>query len=248
MPGVALQAPGLPMMADEEPTGDTGGAAMTAGNEPAGRRSANIYVDGFNLYYGALKGTEFRWLDIVKLCHKLVPQNPINRVRYFTARVSARDSDPHGPARQDTYLRALGAVGGISIHMGRFKQSKVRLPVVNQSLNDGRRMAEVYKTEEKGSDVNLATYLLLDAFRGESDIAVVVSNDSDLEEPIRVMIQELDVPVGLVNPHKARPGCHDLIKFGPLFYKVVRPNALRACQLPDSLQDSRGEIRRPSTW
>lgn len=217
-------------------------------NSASDHRSANIYVDGFNLYYGALKDTEFRWLDIRELCRKLVPNNPINRIRYFTAQVSARDSDPHGPARQDAYLRALRAVGGIDIHLGRFQQSKVRLPRVGQPPNDESRMVEVYKTEEKGSDVNLASYLLLDAFRAESDIAVVVSNDSDLEEPIRIMIQELSVPVGLVNPHDARHRSYDLLKLNPLFHKNVRPSALRACQLPDPVWDRGGEIRRPPTW
>jgi NYN domain len=235
-------------MADEEPTGDTGGAAPGAGNQPAERRSVNIYVDGFNLYYGALKDTPFRWLDIQTLCRKLVPRNPINRIRYFTAVVSARDSDPHGPARQDAYLRALRAVGGVDIHLGRFQQSKVRLPLA-EPADDRRRMAEVIKTEEKCSDVNLASYLLLDAFRKESDIAVVVSNDSDLGEPIRIMIQELNVPVGLVNPHAKHP-CYDLIKLKPLFYKNVRKNALRTSQLPNPVLDGRGEIaiHRPATW
>ena len=221
---------------------------MTAENQPAEPRSANIYVDGFNLYYGALKDTEFRWLDIREFCQRLVPRNTIKRVRYFTAQVSTRVSDPHGPARQDAYLRALRAVGGIDIHLGRFQQSKVRLPLADESNNDRPQLVQVYKTEEKGSDVNLASYLLLDAFRKESDIAVVVSNDSDLEEPIRIMIQELNVPVGLVNPHEAKHRSHDLIKLSPLFYKNVRPSALRACQLPDSVWDGQSEIRRPATW
>jgi uncharacterized LabA/DUF88 family protein len=235
-------------MAHEEPTGQAGGAAATAENQPAEPRSANIYVDGFNLYYGALRDTEFRWLDIREFCQRLVPRNTIKRVRYFTAQVSARVSDPHGPAQQDAYLRALRAVGGIDIHLGRFQQSKVRLPLADESNNDRPQLVQVYKTEEKGSDVNLASYLLLDAFRKESDIAVVVSNDSDLEEPIRIMIQELNVPVGLVNPHEAKRRSHDLIKLNPLFYKNVRPSALRACQLPDSVWDGQSEIRRPATW
>jgi len=235
-------------MAHEEPAGETGGAAATAENQPAEPRSANIYVDGFNLYYGALRDTEFRWLDIREFCQRLVPRNTIKRVRYFTAQVSTRVSDPHGPAKQDAYLRALRAVGGIDIHLGRFQQSKVRLPLVDESNNDRPQLVQVYKTEEKGSDVNLASYLLLDAFRKESDIAVVVSNDSDLEEPIRIMIQELNVPVGLVNPHEAKHRSHDLIKLTPLFYKNVRPSALRACQLPNSVWDGQSEIRRPATW
>ena len=55
---------------------------------------ANVYVDGFNLYYGCLKGTEYRWLDLGAFCQKLIPSNPINRIRYFTARISARPLDP----------------------------------------------------------------------------------------------------------------------------------------------------------
>jgi NYN domain len=235
-------------MADEEPAGKSGGATASAGNQPAEPRSANIYVDGFNLYYGALRDTGFRWLDIQAFCQRLVPRNTINRVRYFTAPVSARVTDPHGPAQQHTYLRALRAVGGINIHLGRFQQSKVRLPLVEHSDNNRPRMVEVYKTEEKGSDVNLASYLLLDAFRKESDIAVVVSNDSDLEEPIRIMIQELKVPVGLVNPHDAKHRSLDLLKLNPVFYKNVRPSALRACQLPETVWDGQSEIHRPPTW
>ena len=237
-------------MADEEPTGETGGVAATAENKPAEPRSANIYVDGFNLYYGALRDTEFRWLDIGGFCQRLVPRNTINRIRYFTAPVSARVSDPHGPARQDAYLRALRAVGGINIHLGRFQQSKVRLPLVDGPDGDRPQLVKVWKTEEKGSDVNLASYLLLDAFRNESDIAVVVSNDSDLEEPIRIMIQELHVPVGLVNPHGAKHRSLDLINLGPVFYKDVRPSALRSCQLPNPVWDSQAgiAIHRPVTW
>jgi hypothetical protein len=75
-----------------------------------------------------------------------------------------------------------------------------------------------------------------------------VSNDSDLEEPIRIVIQELKVPVGLVNPHDAKHRSRVLIKLNPVFYKNVRPSALRACQLPNSVWDGQSEIRRPPTW
>ncbi len=44
----------------------------------------NVYVDGFNLYYGSLKDTPYRWLDIAALCANILPNNIINRIRYFT--------------------------------------------------------------------------------------------------------------------------------------------------------------------
>ena len=144
-------------------------------------RSVNIYVDGFNLFYGCLKDTDYKWLDIGALCRRLVPSNPINRIRYFTSRISSRPDAPDGRAHQDAYLRALATIDGLSIHLGHFHSPRVRLPVSDPSACGGQRTVEVIKTQEKGSDVNLATFLLLDAFRRETDIAVVVSNDSDLE-------------------------------------------------------------------
>ena len=104
------------------------------------------------------------------------------------------------------------------------------------------------RTQEKGSDVKLASFLLRDAHQRESDMAVVISNDSDLEEPIRALIQDLHVPVGLVNPHPAKHRRHDLLELGPLFFKQIRPRALRDCQFPQVLRDAQGEIRRPDGW
>jgi hypothetical protein len=51
--------------------------------------ATNVYVDAFNLYYGSLRGTPYRWLDLGALCARLLPKDRINRIRYFTATVSA---------------------------------------------------------------------------------------------------------------------------------------------------------------
>jgi hypothetical protein len=67
----------------------------------------NVYVDGFNLYYGCLKGTPYKWLDLDALCRRLLPKHELGRIRYFTAIIAARPHDPSGPARQRAYLRAL---------------------------------------------------------------------------------------------------------------------------------------------
>ncbi len=60
---------------------------------------------------------------------------------------------------------------------------------------------EVIKNEEKGSDVNLASYLLLDAFKRRCDTAIVFSNDSDLAQAIEITQTQLGIKVGIVNPH-----------------------------------------------
>ena len=85
----------------------------------------NVYVDGFNLYYGCLKSTPYKWLDLGALCQALLPPNKIQRIRYFTAKISAQ-ADPQGPVRQSTYLRALQTVPGLTVHLGHFLTSTVR--------------------------------------------------------------------------------------------------------------------------
>ena len=67
----------------------------------------NDYVDGFNLYYRALKDTPFRWLDLHKLAATLFPDDTIRGVHYFTARLDARHGHPGQAQRQLIYIRAL---------------------------------------------------------------------------------------------------------------------------------------------
>lgn len=104
---------------------------------------------------------------------------------------------------------------------------------------------EVIKTEEKGSDVNLASHLLYDAFRGRFECAAIISKDSDLLEPIRIIRRELGLSVGLLNPGK---------KFSLAlvphvdFIKPIRRGVLMASQFPDELSDAKGTFRKPASW
>lgn len=205
---------------------------------------ANVYIDGFNLYYGCLKGTPYKWLDPAALARRLLPADTVKRIRYLTARVNPRVTDPGAPQRQDTYLRALATVPGLSIHLGHFLTSKTRMPLAAPRAG-GPLTVEVLKTEEKGSDVNLATYLMVDAFRYDCELALVITNDSDLCEPIRIVSAELGMPVGIANPHPARRRSHAL---HGTFFKQIRGSALARCQFPVVLKDSTGTFSRPSKW
>jgi uncharacterized LabA/DUF88 family protein len=203
-----------------------------------------VYVDGFNLYYGAVKGTAYKWLDIPKMCRLLLPKNDIIKVKYFTARVSARAGDPDQPTRQDAFLRALGTLADVEIVLGRFLTSEVTRRIAKPAPG-GPRYCRVIKTEEKGSDVNLATHLLRDAFLDQLEVAVLVTNDSDLAEPVRIVRSELNKPVGILNPHK-RPS-HELRKYAT-FIKPIRRGVLEASQFPPQLRDARGLITKPAKW
>jgi hypothetical protein len=106
-------------------------------------------------------------------------------------------------------------------------------------------MAVVIKTEEKGSDVNLATHLLLDACRNDYDVAVVITNDSDLAEPLRVVRQEFGKTVGILNPYSRTS--FQLARYAH-FTKPIRPGVLAASQFSPTLMDAHGTFYKPSTW
>ncbi len=200
---------------------------------------ANVYVDGFNLYYGAIKDTPYRWLDIAALCRLLLPRDDVHRIKYFTALVDPRPNNPDQRARQETFLRALRTIPNLSIYFGFFLTHEVSMPLV------GGGYAQVIKTEEKGSDVNLATQLLLDAYHNDYEIAVIVSNDSDLLMPTQVVTHEFHKLVGLLNPQK-----HPSRALLPhvTFIKQIRPGVLAKSQFPPTLTDQHGTFSKPASW
>ena len=206
----------------------------------------NVYVDGFNLYYGCLKQTAHRWLDLGALARALLPKHDVQRIRYFTALVSTipGDGDGRQPLRQQTYIRALETISGLSVHYGHYLSHPTRMPFAHPTSSSGK-FAEVIKTEEKGSDVNLATLLLLDAFRRDFEQAVVITNDSDLALPIELAGAELKLPVGVVFPctRQGRQPSARLRK-AATFTRDIRETTLRASQLPVALTDSRGTITK----
>ena len=204
-----------------------------------------IYVDGFNLYYGAVKGTPYKWLDIQKLCHFLLPKNQIIKIKYFTALVSARPNDPDQPNRQLLYLRALRTIPDLEIIYGHFLEHEIMMPIANP-ISGSPKYVRVIKTEEKGSDVNIATHMINDGYQGKYQVAVILSNDSDLVEPIQVVRKELKLPVGVLNPIPAHPS-HELSK-AATFMKPIRRGVLSASQFPDRMKDAKGDFFKPRAW
>jgi uncharacterized LabA/DUF88 family protein len=205
-----------------------------------------VYVDGFNLYYGAVKDTPYRWLDLNKLSQLLLPRHEIAKIKYFTARIVPRPHDPEQQSRQETYLRALLTLPNLEIIYGMFL-AHPRRAMLADSAPGAPQYVWVVRTEEKGSDVNLATHLVSDGYKGNYEVAVIVSNDSDLVEAVRVVRDDLRMPIGVLNPHrKSKPSYH-LLKHAS-FFKVIREGALAASQFPATLEDARGTFRKPEVW
>ena len=254
---------------------------------------ARVYVDGLNLYYGALKGTPYKWLDLARLCAHLLPATcVIEKIRYFTAHVSGI-SDPGAPARQHIYLNALRMLPEIDIFFGSFLTKTVwrplvNLPVANRQIhantpvtlpegnyavdgrpnqtlsvgsyparNTGKRkrrkipaplpdslIAEFHTAEEKGSDVNLAAHLLDDAWRGLFEVAAVISNDTDLVTPIRMVAADQGKTVYVVCPGKWQVA--PKLKNAATGVRHMRVAMLKASQFPDTIPQT--GIYKPAGW
>lgn len=210
-----------------------------------------LYIDGFNLYYGAVKNTPLRWLNPLALIARIFPQNRVVALKYFTAKVAARPGDPDQPLRQQFYWRALRTLPNVEIIQGDFRTRVVEAAVVHPPPP----FIRVYKTEEKGSDVNLAAHLLMDAFLKRYDCAIVVSGDSDLVTPIRMVRDQLKLPVGVLNPQRLsgpnraperkKAGLHHASTF---YRNGVSWNQLLSSQFPDALTDAQGLFHRPAAW
>jgi uncharacterized LabA/DUF88 family protein len=215
------------------------------------------YIDGFNLYYRMLKDRPAaKWLDPKKLVSQILKSNhTVTKVKYYTARVSARAHDPHAPARQATYLKALSSVPEIELHQGTFMISEPWMPLATppQARPNGYPWVlpppltvKVIKSEEKGSDVNLGVHLVRDAFLNAFDVAVVLTNDSDLIEPIRIVTQEVGKRVGLLAPVKF-PNAG--LMAAASFHLRIRPGHLTAAQFPSPITQPDGtSIHKPATW
>ena len=222
---------------------------------------ANVYIDGFNLYYCAVKGTSFRWLDLGKLCKNLFPRKNIHKINYFSARVKASSHDPKAPTRQEIYWRALKTIPNLEIIEGSFVRWPRLMPqfplaYINNDYSNPPNRVQVERTEEKGSDVNLAAMLIYDSSVRDADEAIIVSNDSDLTLAIEIVTNKLNQAVVVVNPNrtsKARKykSCKmsaDLRRVATRRVGSINDNVLANSLFPSVLTDSVGQFRKPGTW
>ena len=224
------------------------------------RQRANVYFDGFNFYYGCFRNPgrsgwkPYKWLDLSAFISKVYPNYEIGHVRYFTALVNPTLQDPDQRARQEQYIRALETIPNLTVHKGRYATTAKWRPEADPIsfrppfkpvAADPVKMVGIIQEEEKGSDVNLASHLLVDGYSGDYDIAIVVSNDSDLAEPIRLVKSRLGLKVAILNPRKLI--AIDLRGIAD-DYRPVRLGPIQASQFPGKLTDDYGDIIKPESW
>ena len=207
-----------------------------------------IYIDAFNLYYGALRYSQHKWLDLKALGTILFPKDQIRRIKYYTARLKPDSIDPGKSKRQQIYLRALRTIPELDIVYGYFQSHPVKR-ILASSQPENPEVVTVIKNEEKGSDVNLAVDLIADGCDRRYEQAVVISNDSDLGRAVKIVATTYQLTVVVVNPfyRNNKPPAKALVKYASS-KRTLRAGALKRSQFPDTIHFNEKKITKPGTW
>jgi uncharacterized LabA/DUF88 family protein len=189
------------------------------------QKRINVYIDGFNLYYGLVRGGSFKWLDLQKYFEFIRPIDDIVKIYYFTALINGKTKP-----NQDRYLAALNTLPKLEVILGLFKQGK-----------------------EKCTDVNIAIQMLSDAFDNLCDVFILVSADNDLMpvcRMIRKRFSEKKLVVYIPARRSMRGERHsELLKNTVHDYGFMPEQYLKPAQFPNPVIAADGtEIRKPEDW
>lgn len=226
----------------------------------------NVYIDGFNLFYGALKvrtnpklnqevlkklkadKRKLRWLDLDKLVKEFVKGKDavIQKINFYTAEVKPHYNGDKSPIYQQEYFKALSTLPNVNIYRGRYDSHPKRLPLF--PLQDPIQFATVLNSEEKGSDVNFASHLVYDACQDDFDLAVLVTNDSDLLEPIKI-IKSMNKKFLILCPHSSINNDF-LINFDIASLRKISSKNVKNSQFEDIIYNDDGTLltKRPDIW
>lgn len=228
-----------------------------------------VYIDGFNLFYGLLKGSPNKWLDLNTFCSRVLPDRcDVTGIKYYTALVNDRPNNPGSRARQNVYLRALRSTG-VQVIKGRYTEhaksaplvspnsqhaKRLRLSDINQSLfddddtwsEDPGPIVNVINSEEKGTDVNLAVDIVNDAWQDQFDCCALISNDNDIARALEIVRDQLNKHVVLIHAQRgqARLAAH-LKKFASEV-RTARAATCATSQFPAEIPNTK--LTKPQDW
>lgn len=207
------------------------------------KKKSIIYIDGFNLYYGAIKGTKYKWLDLERYFTLLRQDDDIVEIKYFTALI-----DGSHRQNQEIYLSVLETFPKIQIIPGKFKRKQVKCGVEKCKFK-GNKFFDM--PEEKRTDVNIAIHMLHDAFYDRCERFVLISGDSDLV-PALEMIKKVYTKKELIVYIPARtPVRGAAVELRNLAHrhKILPNELLGRTLLPNPVKDSLGnDIYKPIDW
>jgi uncharacterized LabA/DUF88 family protein len=226
-----------------------------------------IYIDGYNLYYGRLRGTQYKWLDVVKLFSRITrsiePYSEIILVKFFTAPVLPKFSR-HGEESmraQNEYHRALEAIYPdkfkkiLGSHL--YEKDGTKMPIYLEGHEfDKNNTVKVWRLVEKKTDVNLALAMYRDVNKGNLDQVVLISNDTDTEPVITALFEDFPkLKIGMISPRgpqqhgkKGRPASNSLLKHAHWTRTQINDDELLSAQLPGLIPTNKKPAKKPTYW
>ena len=196
-----------------------------------------VYVDGFNLYFGMVESglDTFKWLDINSLVNNLLkPNQELVKIKYFTSRVN---NNPNKLQKQNTYIEALETTG-VKVYYGRYQSNPVEC----------NRCGNIWADyNEKMTDVNIATHMIIDVFKDEYDAAFLISGDSDLVPPIKEIHNTFNKKrVFVLFPPKRHNQSVALVARGSM---TLGKKKIKDNQFDDEVKKSDGYVlKKPDDW
>lgn len=224
-----------------------------------------VYIDGYNFYYGRLRNTSYKWLDVVKLFENSIvraqlPDTKIVKVKFFTADAMANFSSHGklGPQMQLRYHRALEALypDKLQIIKGYHSAETATMPKYiddnSGGIVDKNDSHKVWRLNEKQTDVNIALHLYRDAQQAIANNLVICSADSDLVPALKMIRMDgFPVRIGIVipkSPSNPRPPNAQLSKLADWTRSHIRDEELSASQLPNRVPTRKKPIIKPEYW
>ncbi len=211
------------------------------------RLLVDVFIDGFNLEFGAMRPAGLHWIDLRRLAERITPRHygTVDSVFLYTAPLLDRKGCVGVATKQDIWFRALSATNAAQVVLGHHVRQLRSLPRAEPGGTEGSAV-KVVQTIEKGSDVNLAVDLVDRAHRGRFHAAAVVSNDGDLRRAVELVSRGLSIPVLVVNPQPGRQSRG--LAAAATDVRTVRPNDLVQSQLAERIETATDVIHKPSAW
>jgi 6-hydroxy-3-succinoylpyridine 3-monooxygenase len=226
-----------------------------------------VYIDGYNLYYGCLKNSSDKWLDVRALIERILPsilfkktgepmrfafQTPA--VKYFTAPIlTAFASSDDSVSCQSNYHTALSAHlgGAVEIIRGYHDAKPARAHVWEEGKAAREcKVIDIWKLEEKQSDVAFALHAYSDAIRNQVDQVIAVTNDSDFAPAIKMIRQHTQATVGLISPTRHQTGKvnSELQKHAHWTRTHILDEEFAQSQLPPVIRLNNKVVHKPLSW
>lgn len=205
-----------------------------------------VYIDGFNLYYGALKGTKNKWLDLETYFKRLRQTDEIQKIWYFTAEVTGNTS----LSNQRAYLDALAAhCPLVEVKYGLFKKKNLSCRVTRCTHTPSKQYS-VY--EEKGTDVNIALQMIDDVYQNLCERTILVSGDSDLVpalELVKKRFPQTEITVYIPSQHPKRGAARELRGIADKDRTLPLEPLISRSQMPGCISSKDGKtITKPNGW